>query len=63
MYLLPDKIHSLMRVHELVGGEDAVQERAGLQARGSARWLANPCPSHPGGPRPPHSQAWPQRCE
>lgn len=41
-YLPPDKVHRLPRVHELVGGEDAVQEGAGLRARGSAGWCPVP---------------------
>lgn len=49
-YLLPDEVHGLLRVHLLVRGKDTVQEWAGLQARGSARRLTNPCPSHPWGP-------------
>lgn len=44
-YLLPDEVHSLPSMHELVGGEDAVQERAGLQAVGSTGQLHSQGPA------------------
>lgn len=58
-YLAPDEVHCLVRVHELVGGEDTVQEGTRLQAGGSVeadttpnlhtRPRASPLPGSPTG--------------